>query len=159
MIPCQTYLLSIMEVTQEQDLSSQQVVVFQIGSEFYAIDIFAVHEIIRMREITPIPSAPKHVQGLINLRGKTIPVVDFAAILGLARPDLEDSARIIVVESEGGNVGIIVNAVKEVITFDTEDIEDAPKVSSEHDDTSVEGVAKHQGKLVTLINLDKALAA
>lgn len=139
--------------------TEQQVVVFTLGPEAFAIDIFRVHEIIRLREITKVPGAPAHTLGLINLRGKTIPVLDFAQILGVNQHEQNDDCRIIVVESPQGNVGLIVDSVKEVITFQSDCIEGAPSIVTENGGTSVSGVAKQEGKLITLVDLDQALAA
>lgn len=139
--------------------TDQQVVVFNLGTELYAIDIFRVHEIIRQREITKVPGSPYHMKGLINLRGKTIPVVDFAGVLGVDANSDSENSRIIVVETPNGNVGLIVDEVKEVITFAVADVEDAPAVITETGSDAVNGVAKQDGKLITMVDLDRALAA
>jgi len=140
-------------------MNDEQVVVFRLGDESYCIDIFRVNEIIRMREITPIPGAAYHLRGLVNLRGKTIPVVDLRARFGLPSMDDSDSTRIIVVESESGNVGIVVDAVREVMTLSPDDVDGAPPLISSVAMEFVRGVAKQDAGLVTLLNLDEALSA
>lgn len=138
---------------------AEQTVVFQLGTESYGIDIFRVNEIIRLREITPIPRTESHVRGLVNLRGKTIPVVDLRVRLKVGCPDDTELTRIIVVDCESGNVGIIVDAVREVLTLESDQIEDTPSLVSDFDTEFVRGVAKHGSNLITLLDLDKALVA
>ncbi|MFQ3587199.1 MAG: chemotaxis protein CheW [Fimbriimonadaceae bacterium] len=138
---------------------AEQMVVFRLEEEFYGIDIFRVNEIIRLREITPIPGTASHVRGLVNLRGKTIPVVDLRARFMLGTHVDTDSTRIIVVETERGNVGIVVDAVTEVITLDPEQVEQAPALIKNVSTEFVRGVAKQEMHLITLLNLDEALAA
>lgn len=139
--------------------SSEQLVVFRLDNESYGIEIFRVNEIIRLREITPIPRTGHHIRGLVNLRGKTIPVVDLHARFSLAPKDDSDSTRIIVVESDQGNVGIVVDEVKEVITLTPEQIEQTPALVASVGTEFVRGVAKEDGQLITLLDLDKALAS
>ena len=139
--------------------SEEQVVVFRLDGESYGIDIFRIHEIIRMREITPVPGTDEHIRGLVNLRGKTIPVVDLKSRFGQLASDHTDTTRIIVVESAQGNVGIIVDEVREVRTLAGEDVENAPALATTDATDFVRGVAKDSDTLVTLLDLDRLLAA
>ena len=139
--------------------SDEQLVVFRLAGESYGIDIFRVNEIIRLREITPIPRTDQHIRGLVNLRGKTIPVVDLHARFSIKEIEDTDSTRIIVVESDQGNVGVVVDEVREVITLDPEQIEQTPALVTSVDTEFVRGVAKQNGQLITLLDLDKALAS
>lgn len=141
------------------DVVDTQTVVFRLSDESYGVDIFRVNEIIRPREITPIPLSEPHILGLVNLRGKTIPVVDLCASLQLASSESTHASRIIVVETEQGNVGMMVDAVTEVVTLLAEEIEDAPELVTEVDNDFVRGVAKRNQGLITLLDLDQALAA
>lgn len=136
-----------------------QTVVFRLADEAYGIDIFRVNEIIRLREITSIPKTDAHVRGLVNLRGKTIPVLDLRARFNLAQGEETENTRIIVVESDGGNVGIVVDAVTEVMTLQPDQIEETPALVSDVDNDFVRGVARRNENLITLLDLDKALAA
>ena len=147
--------------TTEAGTSSQelQTVVFRLADEAYGIDIFRVNEIIRLREITSIPKTDAHVRGLVNLRGKTIPVLDLRARFNLAQGEETENTRIIVVESDGGNVGIVVDAVTEVMTLQGDQIEETPALVSDIDNDFVRGVARRNDNLITLLDLDKALAA
>lgn len=139
--------------------TEEQLVVFRLDSETYGIDIFRVNEIIRLREITPIPQAEAHIRGLVNLRGKTIPVVDLRTRFGLYTAEASDQARIIVVDTDEGNVGVIVDEVREVITIDSASVEETPPLVSGISNDFVRGVANQDGHLVTLLDLDKALGA
>ena len=130
-----------------------------MGKESYGIDIFRVHEIIRMREITPIPRTNTYVRGIINLGGKTIPVVDLSVRLQLDNPEETDDTRIIVVENEGGNIGFIVDEVTEVITLQADQIEDTPALVTDVSADFVKAVARCDDRLITLLDLDKTLAA
>ncbi len=139
--------------------SPNQSVIFVLGAESYGIDIFRVNEIIRMREITSLPRVENHIRGLVNLRGKTIPVIALGTRLGLSEVPDTESTRIIVVDSEHGNVGIVVDAVREVVTLDPACIDATPSIVQELSAEFVRGVAKHETGLITLLELDKAIAA
>lgn len=145
--------------TTETVNSDQQSVIFRLGNESYGIDIFCVNEIIRMREITPIPQTDAHICGLVNLRGKTIPVVNLHVRLALPEVEDTDQTRIIVVDSPNGLVGIIVDEVNEVVTLSADHIEEAPAMVTDDSCDYVRGVARLEDHLITLLDLDKALAA
>ena len=136
-----------------------QTVVFRLGPEFYGIDIFRVNEIIRLREITPIPRTEAHIRGLVNLRGKTIPVVDLRVRMNLPEEADSESTRIIVVETDHGNIGIVVDSVTEVVSIPNGTIDEAPQLVDNLAADFVRGVAKRESDLITLLDLDHALAA
>ncbi|MBA4292891.1 chemotaxis protein CheW [bacterium] len=137
----------------------QQTVVFRLAGESYGIEIFRVNEIIRLREITPVPRTEPHVRGLVNLRGKTIPVIDLRSRFSLPTAEETDSSRIIVVDSESGQIGVVVDAVTEVLTLQGEQIDKTPALVSDPDNQFVRAVAKTNDRLITLLDLDFALAA
>ncbi|MCA1948888.1 MAG: chemotaxis protein CheW [Armatimonadetes bacterium] len=137
----------------------EQNVIFRLGEESYGIDIFRVHEIIRLREITPIPGSEPHIRGLVNLRGKTIPVVDLRTKFGLPPAEDTESTRIIVVESDRGNVGIVVDAVTEVVTVEPDQVDATPPLVANVTAEFVRGIAKQEAQLITLLNLEQAIAA
>src|SRR3979490_2000828 len=101
----------------------QQLVVFQLGAELYGVDIARVHEIIRLQTVTRVPRAPSFVEGVINLRGKVIPVVDLRRRFGLPLADHTRATRPVVVEIGDQVVGIIVDSVSEVLRVSTATIE------------------------------------
>src|SRR5690349_6059365 len=105
----------------------QQVVVFDLSGEVYALDILHVHEIIRIQPVTPVPGAPIYIEGLINLRGRVVPVVDLRKRFGLATREINDRSRIIVVQVSDDIVGVVVDAVSEVITVAPDVVEPAAR--------------------------------
>lgn len=140
-------------------VAEEQLVVFRLDTENYGIDIFRVNEIIRLREITPLPQTEEHLKGLVNLRGKTIPVVDLRVRFGMSGNEEGETTRIIVVDTDAGNVGIVVDAVCEVLTLTGEETENTPALVADTCVDYVRGVAKRDNRLITLLDLDKVLAA
>lgn len=143
--------------TLEARTENSQLVVFTLVSESFGIDIFRVHEIIRIREITPIPRTAPHVRGLLNLRGRTVPVVDLHCRFGLAPTEETDATRIIVVETDAGNVGMVVDAVAEVMQASGDQVEPPPSLVSDDATEFVRGVLKVDGRLITLLDLNEVL--
>lgn len=134
-------------------------VVFRLSEQNYGVDIFRVSEIIRAKEITRVPRTPQHILGLVNLRGKTIPVVDLRKRFGLPSVDRSGANRIIVVEAGGGQVGMLVDAVSEVLMIRGECIESAPALVADTDERFVDAIAQAGGMFITLLDLDRALVA
>jgi purine-binding chemotaxis protein CheW len=138
----------------EKDL---QVVGFRIGNETYGVRIGSVREIVRVPEITSVPSAPDTIEGVINLRGKIIPVMDLRKRFGQSdiRPDKKN--RILVVELENKSIGLIVNAASEVLKIAPSEIEPPGNVFAEGESSYVTGVGKLKGRLVILLDINKLL--
>ena len=143
-------------VEASEATKDEQVVVFRLEAERYGIDIFRVNEIVRLREITPIPRTAAHVRGLINLRGRTIPVVDLRARFGISGDACTEKARIIVVEAEDGQVGLVVDEVCEVSAIAGTSIEPPPSLLGGIGDC-VRGIARREDRLVALLDLDRTL--
>lgn len=135
-----------------------QIVVFAVAGELYAADIAVVHEIGPLQRITPVPGLPPYLRGVTNLRGRVIPVVDLRLRLGLAAGPPTAATRIAVVETAAGTVGMIVDGVVEVQRLAAGALEPPPTAVGEADDASVLGVARSQGRLVTLLDLERVLA-
>jgi len=134
-----------------------QLAVFSLGEERYAIDIHVIKEIIRPLKITSLPGAPGFIEGVVNLRGDVIPVINMRKRFEL--PPLEESeCRMIIVRVEGQWVGIEVDTVSEVIRIPRKDIKSPPKVMGGDGARYVEGVCKHGNELVILLNLDQILS-
>ena len=129
------------------DITSQQLVVFSIGSEEYALPIGAVHEIIRYTEPRTVASEAAWIKGVIGLRGKIIPIFDLAARMGLVDLSAEPG-KIVIVETGTGQVGVIVDEVDEVITVTSDMLEDVPSASRD----TIEAIAKVGDRLVILLN-------
>jgi purine-binding chemotaxis protein CheW len=129
------------------DITSQQLVVFSLGSEEYALPIGTVHEIIRYTEPRTVASDADWIRGVIGLRGKIIPIFDLAARMELANVGTEPG-KIVIVESGTGQVGIMVDEVEEVLTVSSEQLEEVPSAASD----AIEAIAKIEDRLVILLN-------
>jgi purine-binding chemotaxis protein CheW len=138
----------------EKDL---QVVGFRIGNETYGVRIGAVREIVRVPEITAVPSAPETVEGVINLRGKIIPVMDLRKRFGQTEIHPDKKNRILVVELEHKLVGLIVNAASEVLKISPSEIEPPGNVFADGESGYVTGVGKLKGRLIILLDIAKLL--
>lgn len=136
-----------------------QLVSFVIENEEFGIDILKVQEIIRPVEITRVPNAPTYVEGVINLRGRIVPVVDLRKRFGLPRRDHDKNTRIIVVELTDKVVGFMMDAVKEVIRVERSVIEPPPDLAIGIDAHYITGVAKLDDRLLILLDLDEVLSA
>ena len=134
----------------------QQIVGFRIGKENFGVPIGIVHEIVRMMEITVVPDAPTFVEGVINLRGKIIPVVDLRKRFS-EKPEESRRNRILVAEIDGHQIGLVVDAASEVIKLNSDVIEPPPSIFEHGDLNYVTGVGKLNGKLVILIDLAKIM--
>lgn len=137
----------------------EQLVVFRLANEFYGVDIGAVNTIIRMQEITEIPQTPEFVEGVINLRGSIIPVIDLRKRFALPVETLTKASRIVVVESVGQMIGMVVDAVAETLRISTNDIEPPSPVIASIDAEYLRGVGKQDNRLVILLDLDRVLTS
>jgi purine-binding chemotaxis protein CheW len=138
----------------EKDL---QVVGFRIGNETFGVRIGSVREIVRVPEITAVPSAPETVEGVINLRGKIIPVMDLRKRFGQSDIQPDKRNRILVVELENKLVGLIVNAASEVLKIAPSEIEAPGSLFAEGESSYVTGVGKLKGRLIILLDIAKLL--
>ena len=129
------------------DTTSQQLVVFSLGSEEYALPIAAVHEIIRFTEPRSVASEVAWIRGVIGLRGKIIPIFDLAARLELPGTDSEPG-KIVILETGGGQVGVMVDEVEEVLTTTSDQLEAVPTASTD----SIDAIAKIDDRLVILLD-------
>lgn len=136
----------------------RQLVVFELGGELYGVEISRVHEIIRLQTVTRVPRAPTFVEGVINLRGKVIPVVDLRRRFGLPSAEHTRASRIVVVEIGDQVVGIIVDGVSEVLRVSESTVEPPSPVVAGIDSEYIHGIAKLPERLVILLDLDRVLA-
>ncbi len=134
-----------------------RVVVCELGEERYGLDIAAVFEIVRHQPITPVPGSPSSVEGIINLRGRIVPVIDLRSRFGMSRGSPTRASRIVVAETDGTRVGLVVDGVSEVLDVPEETVEPARTVR-DTDGDAVRGIAKLDGHLVILLALDGLLA-
>ncbi|MDD2220287.1 MAG: chemotaxis protein CheW [Desulfoplanes sp.] len=135
-----------------------QLVTFSIGEEEFGVEILQVQEIIRMREITRVPNAPDFVEGVINLRGKVIPVIDLRLRFGLQAKEHDKKTRIIVIEVKQMIVGFVVDSVSEVLRIPAGTIELPPPVISGLDSEYISGVGKLDDRLLIMLDLNRLLS-
>jgi purine-binding chemotaxis protein CheW len=135
-----------------------QLVVFSLGREEFAVEVTQVREIMRMEEITRMPKSPPFVEGIINLRGQIIAVVDLARRLNLESAERGIDTRIIVVEAEEIKVGMIVDSVSEVLRISTEEVESNPTMITDMSVAYLQGVVKHDNRLIILLDLTRVLS-
>lgn len=134
-----------------------QVVGFRIGNETYGVRIASVREIVRVPEITSVPNAPDAIEGVINLRGKIIPVMDLRKRFGAKEVVSDKRNRILVVELENKLLGLIVSAASEVLKIPPSEIEAPGTVFAEGESSYVTGVGKLKGRLVILLDIARLL--
>jgi purine-binding chemotaxis protein CheW len=134
-----------------------QVVGFRIGAETFGVPIALVREIVRVPAITAVPESPECVEGVINLRGRIVPVIDLRKRFREPVVSVHKKNRILVVEAEGKHVGLMVDAASEVLKIPASEVASPPDLFSEGEINYVTGVGKLAGRLVILIDLAKVL--
>ena len=134
------------------------IVGFQVGRETYGVPITSLHEIVRVPEITAVPDAPDYLEGVINLRGKIVSVMDLRKRFGEKQADLKKQNRILVVEHAGRLAGLIVDSASEVLKIPADSVEPPPAVFQEGGLNCVTGLGKVAGRLVVLLDMSKLLA-
>ena len=148
-----------MERLQKKDDELLQLVTFSIGEEEFGVDILKVQEIIRTMEITKVPRAQDFVEGVINLRGKVIPIVDLRRRFGFSSKAHDKHTRIIVIEINNMIVGFVVDSVSEVLRIPAATVEPPPPVVAGVESEYISGVGKLQDRLLILLDLDKLLSS
>ncbi len=132
-----------------------QLVSFKIGEEEFGIDILKVQEINRMMQITKVPNSPEFIDGVVNLRGRIIPVIDLRTRLNMARIEHDNRTRIIVVDLSGVTVGFIVDEVSEVLRIPKSITEPPPAMVAGIDSDYITAVGKLEDRLLILLDLEK----
>ncbi|MFH1060809.1 MAG: chemotaxis protein CheW [Pseudomonadota bacterium] len=149
-------------VSQTQPDRAGKYLTFKLASEGYGIPILTVKEIIGLMPFTPIPRAPEFIKGVINLRGKVIPVIDLRMKFGIPPKDYDERTCIVVVEVETGQgryvMGLIVDAVDEVTNVHAEDTEDAPNFGIDLDTRFIKAIAKTAGGVKILLDIARVLS-
>jgi purine-binding chemotaxis protein CheW len=134
------------------------IVGFQVGRETYGVPITSLHEIVRVPEITVVPDAPVYLEGVINLRGRIVSVMDLRKRFGEKQVALNKQNRILVVEHSGKLAGLIVDSASEVLKIPAADVEPPPSVFQEGGLNCVSGLGKVKGRLVVLLDMNRLLA-
>ncbi len=133
------------------------IVGFRVGRETYGVPITSLHEIVRVPEITAVPDAPDYMEGVINLRGKIVSVIDLRKRLGEKNVNSGKRNRILVVEHNGRLSGMIVDSASEVLKIPASDVEPSPTALHEGGLNCVTGLGKHKGRLIVLLDMTKLL--
>ena len=143
----------------DKAMNEIQLVVFDLASEHYGFDISDVREIMRMQNITKVPGAMSYVEGVINLRGKVLPVMDLRKRLGFKASEQTDESRIVIIDVTEGEVGVIVDAVTEVLRVPTSAIDTPSSMVMQGSADYLRGIAKLADRLIILMDLNKLLAS
>lgn len=149
--------LVVDEKRTAKDKTILQLVTFTLGSEEYAVDILKVQEINRMKEITRVPNAPYYVEGVINLRGKVIPVVSLRKKFGLPEEEDTSKQRIMIMDIQGITIGLIVDSVSEVLRISTDIVEPPPPMTYSVSSEFIFGIAKLEDRLIILLDMDRLI--
>ena len=135
-----------------------QLVTFRLGNEEFSLDILRVQEIIRHMDLTRVPRTPEFVEGVINLRGRVIPVLDLRKRFGLPAGERTHETRIIVVDVDDKTVGFKVDAVSEVLRIPADTVEPPPQLVTSIESDYIKGVGKLDGRLLILLDVSKILS-
>jgi purine-binding chemotaxis protein CheW len=135
-----------------------QFVVFDLGSEDYGVPISSVESIIKVQQITKVPHAPSFVEGVTNIRGKVLPVIDLRKRFDIEAKETDKNSRIIITRYGQTEIGLTVDGVSEVLTVPDEAIEAAPRITTTADSVFITGIAKIGGRLVILLDLKLILS-
>ncbi len=144
---------------KNDDLTGGKFLTFFLAGEEYGIEILKVQEIIAMMPITRVPRIPRFIRGVINLRGKVIPIVDLRLKFGMVPKEQTEETCIIVVLVRGIEMGVVVDKVSEVLDIAAKDIENTPLFGADVNTDYISGIGKSQDKVKILLNIDHVLAA
>src|ERR1700754_1294686 len=140
-------------------MSKRQFITFRSGDQEFGADIMAIREIRGWTETTPLPHAPDYVRGVINLRGVVLPVVDLKARLGRERTDANPKHVIIVVQTVERTIGLLVDAVSDILTVAAGEIQPTPELARETQTAFVDGIAVLSERMVTILSMERLIAS
>ena len=141
-------------IAQEQ----MQCVTFMLEDESYGINVMQVQEVLREKEVAPVPGSPDYVMGIINLRGTVVSVINARTRFRLPEKVSTDLTRIIVIEVEQQTIGILVDSVAEVVDINLAEIETPPNVGNDETSRYIDGIVSRNDKLLILVDLNKLLS-
>ncbi len=150
-------LKDIKDFSNHESHQLDRFIEFSLGTEDYAVPLLMVREVISIPETTPIPKAPKHFVGLMNLRGQVISIVDLRNKLNIKATDSTLDNAVIIIDFEGVNIGIIVDSINKVLAFAKEDIQEMPELQSQVNSDYILGVYKKEDGLTVLLDIAKCL--
>ncbi|HEY5225377.1 MAG TPA: chemotaxis protein CheW [Methylovirgula sp.] len=140
-------------------MNGRELMAFRIGAQEFCVDIMAVREIRGFTPATPLPQSPSFVRGVINLRGAVLPIIDLSARLGFGTSETSARHVIMVVQVAHQAIGLLVDAVSDILTVSGEAVQPTPDVASEMAKSFVRGVLAIDGRMISLISLDNVLPA
>ncbi len=146
-----------MSETKRTD-GDMELVVFDLHGESYAVDVNRVQEIVRTCPITEVPDTPESVQGVMNLRGNVVPVVNTSRVFGLGEMDETAESRILIVGNKGKMIGMMVDAVTEVLSTGSESLESLPSMMETGDSDHLQGVVKSGDRLIKLLGVENLIS-
>ncbi len=144
---------------EKEVVEEVQLVAFILENEEFAVDIQQVREVLKLSKITPLPKSLDFVEGVINLRGEVIPVIDLRKRFGITEVKRDDESRIIIVEVSGNEVGLIVDSVTEVIRLPEDSIHEAPGSVAGARTDLIRAVGKKEDRLIIILELEKILTS
>lgn len=148
------------DMTMESNVRSAQdieLLSFRLNDQEYSVDIMSVREIRGWTRATPLPHSPEHVRGVINLRGTVLPVVDLSVRLGMSRVEDDERKVIIVVQVGGQSIGLLVDAVSDILSMPKSELQPPPTVASEDTSGFVEALTIVDGRMIRVLNLTTVL--
>jgi purine-binding chemotaxis protein CheW len=140
-------------------ITERQLLVFDLNGEAYGVDIGSIREIVRMQEITRVPRAPEFIEGVINFRGKVIPVIDLRTRFSMQSVEATDERRIVVVDVGGQDIGMVVDAVTEVSRVSAASIEPPSAVITTNGSGYLTGIVKTDARLIMLLDIARVISA
>ena len=139
--------------------ATREVLVFILGSEEYGVDILKVQEIRGYDKVTPIPSAPAYLKGIVNLRGVIVPLVDMRVRFGLAEPRYDATTVVVILRVAGRVIGLVVDAVSDVVHLTPQEVKAAPGLGSVVDSSFLAGLATRDDRMILLLDIEKLLSS
>jgi purine-binding chemotaxis protein CheW len=149
----------VMQDNQVAQAKPGRYLTFVLEKQQYAVPIMAVREINQLCDITPVPRTPSFILGVINLRGKIIPVADLRLKFGLSKSEFSRQTCIVVIETDAGQVGMVVDEVNDVVELNNSHIEPAPELGSRNEMQFLMGIGKFQERVLILIDIHAALSS
>lgn len=139
--------------------ATREVLVFILGKEEYGVDVLKVQEIRGYEKVTPMPAAPDYLKGVVNLRGIIVPVIDLRVKFGMAEPSYDSFTVVIILRIAGRVIGIVVDAVSDVLRLTASDIKAAPMLGAVVDSSFISGLATPNERMVLLLDIEKFLSS
>lgn len=150
-----------MELNMEEQIEMNQYLTFRVGSEYYAINVGNIREVLEFQTVTKVPRMPSYMRGIINLRGSVVPVIDLKMKFELGETEKSIDTSVIVTELNYNDdvivLGLLTDAVNEVVDMNNDDIEPTPNIGTSIDSSFIKGMGKKDDKFIIILNINKIL--